>query len=321
MTDFIPTEKGVPIRFPSEANLLVDSGDRGTPLNPQGNPGNFTIARPNNLMNGFFTRITPTEVALDWRIPNISPFGSTSDSSNNNVRVNVSTSTYTSSINVVLPTGLYTCADAIDTWVANFNSLTGFKFQTSNLGNMNTQIQGFDSTGSNAVAFCFTPVNSNNLMGNLNFDITSAVLANSQTNNYSGLTNQSAQYALAKYKYLDFVSPQLTNQQDVKDGTTNLYFNQNSLYRWYLGTTNDSPPNVDKYGFPIYPTYKQFYVRRDLNNPKFIKWEANVPIGNLQFQVLATRWFPADIVVPSTYQNVLSNQEYSWQMTLQASEV
>jgi hypothetical protein len=132
---------------------------------------------------------------------------------------------------------------------------------------------------------------------------------------------QNATFPLMKYKYLDFVSPQLTNQQDVKDGTTSPFFAQDSLFRWYLGTTTDFPLARDGYGFPISPTMKQFYVRRNLPYPKNIKWEANIPLGNLAFQVFATRWLPSNILQPQTIVQLLDRSDYSWQMTLLASEV
>jgi hypothetical protein len=325
MTDFIPREKGVPIRFPSEANLLVDSADKGTIGDTSlGSSGNFTISRAGNLLNGFFTRITPTEIALDWRVPNVSPTGDTSDASNNLISIDISGASSITSHPIILPTGQYTCADVINSWLYYIRqALPTITWTLTNIGNMNTAITA-DLSGA-PVYWRFPDPSVNRLIGNLGFNNLNAVGSNpflsTQVNNFGGLTNQSAQLGLSKYKFLDFVSPQLTNQQDVKDGTTNAFFSQNSLYRWYLGSTNDTPPNLDSLGFPIYPTYKQFYVRRDLANPKFIKWEANIPVGNVSFQVWATRWLPQNINDPNTWNTILDNNYFSWQMTLQASEV
>jgi hypothetical protein len=75
-----PTENGVPIRPPSVANLQVDSTDRrgfstlgapynagfstfSLPVNTQ-SPFDFVIARPNSILNGFFTRVANTELVL-----------------------------------------------------------------------------------------------------------------------------------------------------------------------------------------------------------------------------------------------------------------
>jgi len=330
MTDFIPSEKGVPIRMPSQANLQIDSSDRGTYLSASGTSGNFSIIRPANLLNGFFTRITPVEIALDWRIPNVGPTESTSDSSNNMVQVDVSGASTIDTHVIFLGTGCYSCADALDVWLVAFNQLTGYDFALINNGNMTVAIQGKDVSG-NGIYWRFSggPTN-NRLMGSLGFNVNAGLPGNPfafvKFNTYTisgaqGVNNGAAGYGLSKYKYLDFTCPQLTNQQDVKDGTTNKFFNQDSIFRWYLGTTTDSPPAVDKYGFPVYPTDKQFYIRRHLACPKNIKWEANIPLGNLDFQVYATRWLAQDATNPATFTTLLDRNEYSWQMTLQASEV
>ena len=58
---------GVTIRNPSTANLLIDSLDRTS-----GYSSDFLIAKPNSILNGFFTRLAVAEVVLDWCVANIS---------------------------------------------------------------------------------------------------------------------------------------------------------------------------------------------------------------------------------------------------------
>jgi len=75
MSEFIPTEKGVPIRQPSTANLMVDSQNRAT-IDLSGNveygtPANFYINKRQSILNGYFTRIGVTEVVLEWFQPNV----------------------------------------------------------------------------------------------------------------------------------------------------------------------------------------------------------------------------------------------------------
>jgi hypothetical protein len=265
-------------------------------------------------------------------VPNVGPFASYSDASFNRIQVDVSGASSIVTTNVILPTGQYNASDVLDYWLATFNSQSGNAFTLTNVGNMRITINGKDASGANVYWRFSGGPSVNDLIGSLGFNTTLGLgdnpFAFTKTNTLNGTTNNgNSGYGLSKYKYLDFISPQLTNQQDVKDGTTSKFFQQNSLYRWYLATTNDSPPNVDKYGFPIYVTNKQFYIRRDLANPKFIKWEANVPIGNLDFQVYATRWSPQSVLDPSTWTTLLDRQPdgsvfpFGWQMTLQASEV
>ena len=68
MTDFIPSESGTPIRYPSTANLMIDSADRPAVTT---NPFNFQITKNQSILNGFFTRVGTTEVVLNWVEPNI----------------------------------------------------------------------------------------------------------------------------------------------------------------------------------------------------------------------------------------------------------
>jgi len=320
MTDFIPAEKGVPIRQASTANLQLDSADRGYGLTTSGSSGSFFISRANNLLNGFFTRIAPTEVALDWRVPNIGPTESTSDASNNLVQIDISNGTI-QTYQVILPTGQYTCADAINAWAyeveQNLNALTpGHTVNVVNLANTAVAID-IDLSGT-ALEWRFSGGPTvNRLFGDLGFT-TGSVAGPFQT--VWTAQTQWAQFGLTKYKYLDFTSPELTNQQDVKDGSTSQYFVRDSIFRWYLGFTNDLPLPVDSLGYPIYPTYKQFYIRRNLPFPKQIKWESNIPVGQLSFEVWATRWIPPG-GDSSQAQQLLNRNDYSWQMTLQASEV
>ena len=65
----ITEEKGVDIRFPSTANLMIDSTDRvtGTFAN------DFSIVPGQQLIRGAFTRAAVQEVIMFWGVPNISP--------------------------------------------------------------------------------------------------------------------------------------------------------------------------------------------------------------------------------------------------------
>jgi hypothetical protein len=326
MTDFIPAEKGVPIRNPSTANLQIDSNDRLTnpTLSTGMTSGQFQISRPANILNGFFTRVSPTEVALDWRIPNVGPTEDTSDASNNLVQVDISDGIITT-YSTILPTGLYTCEEVIRYWCADASAQSGKVFTPSLVGGVLCEIACNDASGTGlgaGVLWRFSGGPSvNKLMGNIGFPVLAGLGANPFAFVKYAQVNDSLGIYLNKWKYLDFVSPELTNQQDVKDGSTSAFFVRDSLFRWFLGTTTDSPPPRDNLGFVIYPTYKTFYVRRNLAFPKHIKWEANIPVGNLSFEVWATRWVAQSVLLPSTWNTILARNDYSWQMTLQASEV
>jgi hypothetical protein len=75
MVDYVPSEKGTPIRYPSTALLCVDSYDRVNPylgIDSGGStPFNCQFVQKANILNGFFTRLSTTEIVLDWAEPNI----------------------------------------------------------------------------------------------------------------------------------------------------------------------------------------------------------------------------------------------------------
>jgi hypothetical protein len=115
--------------------------------------------------------------------------------------------------------------------------------------------------------------------------------------------------AILPTSYVDFVSNNLTVNQDLKDGSTSLITND-IIYRWYLAW--DTPEPLDSLGYPIYQGYKRFIQRRPIAFPKQIKWDNNIPIGQLSFQVLDDN---GRILSPDVVQG-----EMEWQMTCLVSE-
>ena len=63
------SQVGTQIRYPSVANLMIDSADRTVSQFPS--PWDYQIVKKQSLFNGFFTRIGATEVVLEWNNPNI----------------------------------------------------------------------------------------------------------------------------------------------------------------------------------------------------------------------------------------------------------
>ena len=284
MTDFIPAEKGVVIRMPSVANLMVDSADRVN----QGNDGpwKFQITKSQALLNGYFTRVATTEVVLEWFDPNIT--------STNNTFTVVKTAgptTYT----VTVPVGTYTVEAVLDEIVILLNAAgTGLTWSITGIG----ASCALTATGAFTIPITV-------LASDLNL-VSSVSAVNQYINGAPDIR---------PYTYIDFVSDQLTYNQNVKDATTNI-FDKNVLCRWYFAW--DNPPTYDAYGFPILMGYTGFVCRRLFNPPKQIKWEPNMPIGNLAFSVYGA--VPLSV---GTSSDLLSAYDTStnWKMTLQLSEV
>ena len=277
MVDYMPAEKGVAIRMPSVANLMVDSEDRTTTY-PK--PWQFQITKSQALLNGYFTRVAATEVVLDWFEPNII----TGYNDEFEIEVTATSTSYTATISQ----GSYTIEQALDAIVVGLNAAgTGLTWSISGIG-ANCVLE---ATGA--------------------FTITSTALSLALAFNSAAPSATSSFLFgpdLRPTRYLDFMSSDLTYNQNVKDGTTNQYDN-NVLCRWYFAW--DNPPVLDAYGFPILMGYTEFCCRRLFSPAKQIKWEPNMPIGNLNFKVVDDQNELPEYASPST----------SWQMTLQLSEV
>lgn len=295
MTDFFPVEKGTPIRNPSSANFLISSKDRTTFDLSGGNACDFQITKTNSLLNGFFTRIAPNEVVLDWCIDNVSSYWN-----NNLIYVDISGAPPTQK-SYLVPSGQYTVKQVLDLIVAGL-STGGYTFS---LSTTTSGLQAISATsGGSPVTFKFKSVSNSGIN-----------VANLPTQLNLKLDTYGVSFAvdcpkLLPTQYIDFVSPGLTYNQEVKDGSTSLK-TTDILFRWYFAW--DTPEPTDAYGYPIYQGYKRFVQRREIPFPKQIRWSANQPIGNLAFQVLDDE---GNILNPN-----LAVGEVEWFMTLLASEV
>ena len=226
------------------------------PVRTLTNSTDFSISKRNNILTGYFTRLGVVEMILDWCIPNISPY-----SANNTITFTI---TGGDPHTITLPTGHYTTAQCLDTMVVLMNDAADNSFQiVENINTGRITIEGADD-------FVFSETLLNNQLNIRNPDTPSKIF-------------QVGCPKIIPFIFVDFVCPQLTYPQDVKDGSTALLDN-NVIYRWYLSW--DNQPDLDKYGFPIFQGYTPFVQRRYLPFPKQIKWDANLPIGQLNFQVL-----------------------------------
>ena len=275
----MPAEKGMTIRFPSTANFLVDNQDKTSGQSAS----NFQISRPQSLLNGFFTRIAPNEVVLDWCVDNIS-----TDLSNNNFSITIGATTY----GVSIPNNKYTIKLAVDALIGALNALSvaGHTFSAV----LDEDVSGAVSiVDSNAAGFI---VNPSKLQRQLNI-----VLNPAAQKTYPVVCPN-----LQAYTYIDFTSNQLTYNQDLKDTSTEIA-TRDILYRWYFA--DEVPVPEDAYGYPILQGYKQFVQRRPIAFPKQIRWENNMPIGQVNFQVFGSdgNLLPGDI-------------DMEWKMTMLVSE-
>jgi hypothetical protein len=278
-------QQGVTIRMPATANLMIDSEDRNASYK---SPWDFQIVKGQSIQNGFFSRIATTEVVLDWCIPNI-------NTGFNTLIFDISGATNVLTNEVItIDTGFYTMEEFLDTVVAELNALTTgstFSVKVANSGQVTLDISGGE------------------------FGISQETPLSDALGIVAGITNipsiiiQNCANILS-VRYIDFVSNQLTYNQDLKDNST-ANFNRDVLCRWYMAW--DTEPQYDGYGFPILMGYKKFILRRLFNPPKYIRWDNAAPLGNLSFQVYDNDGNLVTEPSPDIYRS-------SWLMTLQLSE-
>jgi hypothetical protein len=261
-------EKAVTFRQPSTANLMIDSADR--PNSDTTTPYDFQISRNQSIVNGFFSRAGVTEVVLEWCQDNVT-------TANNFITFDISGTggnTFAGAITRTIAPGLYTAAGALDSLVKSLNDVSGSTGCFWAIDNTSPP------SGTNFSLTCddgFFTVSGSALAEQLGIAFDASVLvAGTSTAILLSCID------LRPYRYIDFVSSQLTYPQDLKDGSTQM-MSRDVLCRWYFA--DDEPEEVDAYGFPILMGYRRFCRRRIFNPPKQIKWDNNLPIGNLSFQV------------------------------------
>lgn len=283
----MPNEQVITIRQPATANLMIDSADRDPSYSTA---WDFQITKTNSIMNGFFSRIATTEVVLEWCVPNIS-----ADAGTNTIVVDISGATgVVTNQTITLPSGFYTVEEALDTLASKLTDLSG---TTGSTFSVTQTVDGLVYLGMNSGTFNIATAT------NLSNALDMAEIASPGINAY--LISECADLRL--YRYIDFVSSQLTYNQDLKDNST-ATFNRDVLCRWYMAW--DVEPQYDAYGFPILMGYKKFVVRRLFNPPKYIRWSNNQPLGNIAFQV-----YDDDGILLTN-----NSDKNNWLMTLQFSE-
>ena len=271
------TEKAVTIRYPSTANLMIDSADRDENIYPS--PFDFQIIKPQNTQTGFFTRVGVCEVVLDWTEGNLY---------NQEIQVDISGATVRSTQTINFLT-FGTVAFVLDA-IADLSGTNGVGLKVEQVGPSwgivatNGKFKILDTLLAQRLGIQILPL-----------PLSQALI--------TGITD------LRNYSFIDITSSSLTYAQDIKDNST-AQIEKDVLCRWYF--SEDVPENVDKYGFPILMGYQAFNRRRLYNPPKQIKWDNNLPLGNLLFQIYDEN---GDIV-----EDQGGDPQTRWFMTLQLSE-
>lgn len=301
MSEFIPTEKGVPIRQPSTANLMADSQDRTSGATA----ADFTISRKNSILNGFFTRIGVTEVVLEWFEPNLNTDESVSFSF---------TESGGADVLCIIPFGFYTVETLLRQIAISMTAASLAEGQSRTYTSASVIPGSAYITVTGSFTFSIDTVPGFNTIANrLGFSTNVAAKTHFVGEVSTNAGGNGWTPDLRQYRYIDITSSSLTYNQDLKDASTAQSVD-NILCRWYFAWPTQ--PQLDGYGFPILQGYTAFTERRTFNPPKQIKWASNMPIGQIQFRVTWTP--PGNSSVPQT---LPADTQFDWLMTLQVSEV
>lgn len=322
------TDPGVTQRLPATSLLTVDSEDRfkdyvekrATSNSSTKSPYNFSIYANGTILGGFVRRLGVSEVVFPWVIPNVNQLTNAMT-----VRYSLDNGATFTDYLLTLDTGFYNpseLAAAIQDIIRNNTGLTGFTMAYGDYDTLltqppyNTNFQY--TTGVSTQLVCFLPITSGPLFFNNTskqlFDLLGFTGENETPEDSGGGRSTLCQYT----RYVDIVSPQLTQFQGLMDGTTQ-QIKRDALCRIYLGdnpTMMNVAPNTASF---CPPGTRPFVIYRNFNNMKNISWNANANIGNtLDFQVyddggtLLSDAFPNAVVNDALYAD--------WSITILASE-
>jgi hypothetical protein len=292
-------DRAVTIRPSSTANFFVDSLDKAN-----GSSTDFVINKNASLFNGFLTRIAMNEIVMDWGIPNIAEWWG-----NNFITVSVDDGSITgTTYTVAVVDAFYSAVDILGEIAVALNAAPG-QTATFSVGNSGSRV-GLGATQPFAIVWeqsaqdPTVPAGSvpyydpKNALARALFSTsqlyTGALPANT-TDPLFDVVHFSFSPLILGTRYVDFVSPQLTYNQDLKDATT-APITRDAIYRWYFAwdgsVGTDSVPvggGASVYPYYILQGYKPFNQRRILPYPKQILWNPASPIGQVGFQVYDDR--------------------------------
>ena len=313
-------DRAITTRPSSTALFGVDSADRyknyvaastGTQT-----PYAFQISKNEALLNGFFTRIALTEIVFPYYIPNL------------NQR--------TAYINFIYDGGPVETLD-LSAFAPSFKSPSELASIMEGLLQIETGVPGLTCTYTNG-RFVFDTGADDLSFQRGNFKgITPAAsglndfqlfdLLHMNASNLVPSSTQISGVTRCRYtEYIDIVSPQLTYNQDLKDGSSDVVVRDN-LARVYLEGENDqvypvydsSQNLIVPAGDQVIPGTIPFTIYRKFPHPKQIQWNNSQPLGNVAFEVYDDK---GEILSAHSLPQ-FDEQDYTlpdWRMTLLVSE-
>lgn len=331
VSEQLAIERGVNIRNPSSSVFCINSRDRYN--NNVDNsltstsPYNCTLRSDQNFLTGYFERIALTEIVFPWAFYTFNNF-------NNVMYIRVGAGAGTV-YQIVIPPGWYvpTCPPGSTVSTVTGEITTGafatgqfaldtvFQITVRALaGNplpaftcVARKVDGFFTASSNSAEVFLFQTWTSNPAGFANAPIspnatTVFEMINWHNNGIAAVTKISGTPSMLWTKYVDIVCSQITQNQDVKDGSTQKAGNRDILARVYL-QDDATTTNISLGGSP-------FVVYRQYTYPKQIKFDPIMPIqGYLSFQIYNDA---GDILQTDTA--IATGDMPDWQITLLVSE-
>ena len=322
-------DRAITTRPSTTAVFGVDSDDRyktyaarrATPSYPF----SISISKNEALLNGFFTRLAVSEFRMYWTLPNI---GAVWGNNTLTYYEEVTSAAHT----ITIPPGFYdlqTLMAVIEALVQADGFLTSF-IATAN-------VDGSTSYGTgNTDTFYWVPptTRTRTLYDMLN-------LVNTLPTPTAATTQQGGIANMKPTDFIDVISPQLTLNQDLKDGSTAPVV-RDMLVRIYLDDANRQFTRTQTNLFDVsgsfagrqVPAYtpddgitgtSPFMIYRQFPYPKQVQWNNTQSLGNLTFELyddqgrsIQDLWNA--IQTPSSPQGQYYANSFVWDMTLLITE-
>jgi hypothetical protein len=311
-------------RSPSDALLVIDSADRSTSTSATGEAlalpstqpyNNFRLQRPQNLIQGGFTRLQLTEINFPYAIPNINSY--TNSFWVQIVNPNSPPALITQKVEI--PNNYYSGRDLAGTLKGRMNLIAaistdvGITWDVQYLPESETYVSqygGFVILAEIAstmapVAYKLFPCDPN-LIGTIPIPAKSMlnVMGFNPLTNWAYCTNfsvgkQSLYAPLTYTSYIDVVSSKLTYYQRVQDSSSKTTSFGNIICRiyvanetsdagsqgYYYNGATDAAFNPVKYIATLPPGSAPFLIHRQFMCPKSFRWDMNQAVDWLDIKL------------------------------------
>ena len=309
-------------RSPSDALLVIDSADRSTSTSSTGDAlsipntqpyNNFKLQKPQNIVQGGFTRLQLTEVNFPYSIPNINPYTNTmwvriinpTGGATIDAQVTLGGSSpiegmyYGSNLAVIIAARLNAIA-AISSSIGIAWAVTYVPNDPTASYNGGFQISASLVSTSAPYPFALYPFNPA-LIGTVPIPRKSllSVLGFDALSNWANITTPTSlkfsSYAPLTYtSYIDVVSSKLTYYQNVNDASSKTNSFGNIICRIFVADETSTSPSIGivyngtttvRYQTTQPPGSAPFLIHRQFVCPKSFKWDENQAIDWLDIKL------------------------------------